>query len=75
MFYQGVKTCVFIQKCAAQMKKQTRLRKVILNVVNTASICWNDSLKSWVLNLLGRSIKLVNSSEKYLIITQTYIVF
>ena len=60
MFYQGAKTCVLIQKCAAQMKKQTRLRKVILNVN---------------FNLLGRSTNLVNSSEKYLMIAQTNIVF
>ena len=36
MFYQGVKTCVLIQKCTAQMKKANETTKVILNVVNTA---------------------------------------
>ena len=38
MFYQGVKTCVLTQKCATQIKNQTRLRKVLLNVINTAWI-------------------------------------
>ena len=38
MFYQGVKTCVLIQKCAAQIKNQTKLRKVVLNVVKAAWI-------------------------------------
>ena len=38
MFYQGMKTYVLIQKCAAQMKNETRLPRAILNVVNTAWI-------------------------------------
>ena len=73
MFYSGVKICVLIQKCAVQMKNQTRLRKVILNLVNAACILLKRQLK-WVLNLQIRSRKRVNSNEKYSIIAQTNIV-
>ena len=57
------------------MKNQTRLRRVVLAVVNAGWIFWNDNLKSWVLILQGKSSKRVNFSEKYSMIAPTNIVF
>ena len=45
------------------MKNQTRLRKAIWMWWTQLEFCSNDSLKSWVLNLLGRSSKRIDSSE------------